>query len=186
MSFAFFQSLTFKHVFLIYSVVLGLTVFECSRELRVTTTFICKISNITLKLFSLARLSVSFSGCGNSALSYDMYQAGYTSITNVDYSSICVESMAERHKDCAQLSWLCMDARRLAFPDGVFDVVLEKGTLDAMLVEESDPWKVSENAAKLLHQVLLEVRNNTESNILTLKDKVKGSTFSWLKKSLYF
>uniref|UniRef100_A0A673N1G4 EEF1A lysine methyltransferase 4 n=1 Tax=Sinocyclocheilus rhinocerous TaxID=307959 RepID=A0A673N1G4_9TELE len=96
-------------------------------------------------------------GCGNSALSYDMYQAGYTSITNVDYSSVCVESMAERHKDCAQLSWLCMDARRLAFPDGVFDVVLEKGTLDAMLVEESDPWKVSENAARLLHQVLLEV-----------------------------
>ncbi|XP_016396767.1 endothelin-converting enzyme 2-like isoform X2 [Sinocyclocheilus rhinocerous] len=95
-------------------------------------------------------------GCGNSALSYDMYQAGYTSITNVDYSSVCVESMAERHKDCAQLSWLCMDARRLAFPDGVFDVVLEKGTLDAMLVEESDPWKVSENAARLLHQVLLE------------------------------
>ncbi|XP_058617530.1 EEF1A lysine methyltransferase 4 isoform X1 [Onychostoma macrolepis] len=95
-------------------------------------------------------------GCGNSALSYDMYRAGYTSITNVDYSSVCVESMAERHKDCAQLSWLCMDARRLAFPDGVFDVVLEKGTLDAMLVEESDPWKVSENAARLLHQVLLE------------------------------
>uniref|UniRef100_A0A671LVZ4 Endothelin-converting enzyme 2-like n=1 Tax=Sinocyclocheilus anshuiensis TaxID=1608454 RepID=A0A671LVZ4_9TELE len=96
-------------------------------------------------------------GCGNSALSYDMYQAGYTTITNVDYSSVCVESMAERHKDCAQLSWLCMDARRLAFPDGVFDVVLEKGTLDAMLVEESDPWKVSENAAQLLHQVLLEL-----------------------------
>lgn len=111
--------------------------------------------------------SVSLSGCGNSALSYDMHRAGYTSITNVDYSSVCVESMAERHKECAQLSWLCMDARRLAFPDGVFDVVLEKGTLDAMLVEESDPWKVSENAARLLHQVLLEVRNNTD-NILTL------------------
>ncbi|KAL0201424.1 hypothetical protein M9458_004611, partial [Cirrhinus mrigala] len=99
---------------------------------------------------------------------YDMYQAGYTSITNVDYSSVCVESMAERHKDCAQLSWLCMDARRLAFTDGAFDVVLEKGTLDAMLVEETDPWKISENAARLLHQVLLEVRNNTESNISTL------------------
>ncbi|XP_052404557.1 EEF1A lysine methyltransferase 4 isoform X2 [Carassius gibelio] len=96
-------------------------------------------------------------GCGNSALSYDMYRAGYTSITNVDYSNVCVESMAERHKDCAQLSWLCMDARRLAFPDGVFDVVLEKGTLDAMLVEERDPWKVSENTARLLHQVLLEL-----------------------------
>ncbi|XP_051555442.1 EEF1A lysine methyltransferase 4 isoform X2 [Myxocyprinus asiaticus] len=96
-------------------------------------------------------------GCGNSALSSDMYQAGYTAITNVDYSSVCVESMAEQHKDCAQLSWLCMDARRLAFPDGVFDVVLEKGTLDAMLVEETDPWKVSDDATRLLHQVLLEV-----------------------------
>ncbi|XP_077077967.1 EEF1A lysine methyltransferase 4 isoform X2 [Siphateles boraxobius] len=110
-----------------------------------------------LKQHVEAEENILMLGCGNSALSYDMYQAGYTSITNVDYSSVCVESMAERHKDCAQLSWLCMDARRLAFSDGVFDVVLEKGTLDAMLVEETDPWKVSEKAARLLHQVLLEL-----------------------------
>lgn len=43
MSFAVFQCLTFKHIFLFYSVVLGLTVFECSRpKLKVTTTFICE------------------------------------------------------------------------------------------------------------------------------------------------
>lgn len=87
-----------------------------------------------------------------------MHQAGYTSITNIDYSSVCVETMAERHLDLAELSWLCMDARRLAFPDAAFDVVLEKGTLDAMLVEETDPWRISNDAAQLLHQVLKEVR----------------------------
>lgn len=96
-------------------------------------------------------------GCGNSALSCDMHQAGYTSITNIDYSSVCVETMAERHRGRAELSWLCMDTRHLAFPDAFFDVVLEKGTLDAMLVEETDPWRVSNDAAQLLHQVLLEV-----------------------------
>ncbi|XP_072525110.1 EEF1A lysine methyltransferase 4 [Salminus brasiliensis] len=96
-------------------------------------------------------------GCGNSALSVDMYQAGYTSITNVDYSNVCVETMAQRHSDCAGLSWVCMDIRRPAFPDASFDVVMEKGTLDAMLVDERDPWSISNNSAQLLHQVLSEI-----------------------------
>ncbi|XP_066508882.1 EEF1A lysine methyltransferase 4-like [Hoplias malabaricus] len=96
-------------------------------------------------------------GCGNSALSVDMYRAGYGNITNVDYSSVCVESMAQRHWGCAGLSWVCMDICRLAFPDASFDVVIEKGTLDAMLVDERDPWNLSENNGKLLHQVLSEI-----------------------------
>lgn len=50
-----------------------------------------------------------------------------------------------------------MDARRLAFPDSSFDVVMEKGTLDAMLVEERDPWNISDASVQLLHEVLKEV-----------------------------
>uniref|UniRef100_A0A8B9J847 Endothelin converting enzyme 2a n=1 Tax=Astyanax mexicanus TaxID=7994 RepID=A0A8B9J847_ASTMX len=105
--------------------------------------------------------SILMLGCGNSALSTDMCQAGYTSITNVDYSSVCVETMAQRHSDCAGLSWVCMDIRRLAFPDASFDVVIEKGTLDAMLVDERDPWNVSDSSAHLLHQVLSEVNEQS-------------------------
>ncbi|XP_062311898.1 LOW QUALITY PROTEIN: EEF1A lysine methyltransferase 4-like, partial [Osmerus eperlanus] len=93
---------------------------------------------------------------GNSAMSVDMHRAGYHSICNIDYSSVAIDTMSTRHADCPGMSWLHMDARQLSFPDGSFDVVLEKGTLDAMLVEEKDPWEVSSDAACLIHRVLSE------------------------------
>ncbi|KAJ8015897.1 hypothetical protein DPEC_G00001460 [Dallia pectoralis] len=77
--------------------------------------------------------------CGNSSMSSDMY-AGYLSITNIDYSSVCIDTMSARHlSKCPRMTWHQMDARKLSFPDASYDVVLEKGTLDAMLVEEKDP-----------------------------------------------
>ncbi|XP_029106386.1 EEF1A lysine methyltransferase 4 [Scleropages formosus] len=65
--------------------------------------------------------------------------------------------MARRHADCPGMRWLKMDARHLAFSEGTFEVVLEKGTLDAMMVEEKDPWSVSAETAGLLQQVLKEI-----------------------------
>ncbi|KAL4635962.1 endothelin-converting enzyme 2-like [Arapaima gigas] len=96
-------------------------------------------------------------GCGNSSLSFNMYQRGFCSITNIDYSGVCIETMAKRHADCQEMQWLKMDARHLAFSESTFDVVLEKGTLDAMTVEEKDPWNVSAETAGLIHQVLKEI-----------------------------
>ncbi|KAJ1087451.1 hypothetical protein NDU88_000622 [Pleurodeles waltl] len=96
-------------------------------------------------------------GCGDSSLSYDLFQKGYTSITNIDYSPVCIEAMSRRHAHCHGMVWTIMDARALAFPNESFDVVLEKGTLDAMMVEERDPWNVSPQTAALLDQVLKEV-----------------------------
>ena len=99
----------------------------------------------------------SLPGCGNSSMSGEMYDAGYRRITNIDYSSVCVDAMAARHAHCPGMTWRQMDARQLDFPDASFDIVLEKATLDAMLVEEKDPWKVSPQTAGLIHQVLKEV-----------------------------
>lgn len=87
-----------------------------------------------------------------------MYGAGYRSITNVDYSSVCIETMSARHRDCPGMTWHEMDISRLSFPDASFDVVLEKATLDALLVEEESPWEVSPHTASFLHQSLTEVR----------------------------
>ncbi|KAM6948206.1 EEF1A lysine methyltransferase 4 [Aplochiton taeniatus] len=96
-------------------------------------------------------------GCGNSAMSSDMYEAGYRSITNIDYSPVCVEAMRARHAPrCPAMTWHTMDARQLAFPAASYDAVVEKGTLDALLVDE-DPWRVAPPAAGLVHTVLEEV-----------------------------
>ncbi|XP_053167625.1 EEF1A lysine methyltransferase 4 isoform X2 [Hemicordylus capensis] len=96
-------------------------------------------------------------GCGNSALSYDLFQLGYTDITSIDYSTECITSMQDYYAHCPGLRWAVMDARCLTFMDESFDVVLEKGTLDSMMVEETDPWNVSYEAKVLLDQVLREV-----------------------------
>ncbi|XP_076837746.1 EEF1A lysine methyltransferase 4 isoform X1 [Brachyhypopomus gauderio] len=126
--------------------------------------------------------SILMLGCGNSSLTWDMYQTGFSFITSVDFSSVCVETMAQRHPHHPGLSWLCMDVRRLAFPDGVFDVVVEKGTLDAMLVEETDPWNISYSGRKEVHQVLSEV-----SRVLTPGGRFISVTFAQphFRKRLY-
>ncbi|KIY48139.1 S-adenosyl-L-methionine-dependent methyltransferase [Fistulina hepatica ATCC 64428] len=73
-------------------------------------------------------------GCGNSTLSEDMWSDGYHDIVNIDYSSIVIEQMRRRHP------WLEMDVRDLQFPDGSFDIAIDKGTMDAMMTLKGDVW----------------------------------------------
>lgn len=93
-------------------------------------------------------------------MSGDMYSAGYHSITNIDYSSVCISTMSARHSDCLGMTWHEMDVRQLSFPDESFDVVLEKATLDAIMVEEKTPWEVSPQTACFIHKALTEVLLN--------------------------
>ncbi|XP_004713497.1 EEF1A lysine methyltransferase 4 isoform X1 [Echinops telfairi] len=96
-------------------------------------------------------------GCGNSALSYELYLGGFPDVTSVDYSSVVVAAMRVRYAHVPSLRWETMDVRALGFPSGSFNVVLEKGVLDALLAGERDPWTVSPEAAHTVDQVLSEV-----------------------------
>ncbi|KAM7400742.1 hypothetical protein PAMA_005096 [Pampus argenteus] len=100
--------------------------------------------------------SILILGCGNSSMSGDMYSAGYRSITNIDYSSVCISTMSARHSGCPGMTWHQMDVRELSFPDASFDVILEKATLDAIMVEEKTPWEVSPETAGFIHKALTE------------------------------
>jgi len=76
------------------------------------------------------------SGCGNSRLTEDMFEDGYTSITNVDVSRVVVDQMMERYRDKPTLQWQQMNVCSLDFPDETFDVVVDKGTMDSLLCGE--------------------------------------------------
>ncbi len=88
-----------------------------------------------------------------------MYSDKYKNIVNLDYSSVIIELMKERCKSMQSMSWLTMDINNMDFEPNSFDCVLEKGTLDALLVDEKSPWNLSEENAVKLDKILEKVRN---------------------------
>ncbi|KAE9450713.1 hypothetical protein C3L33_17386, partial [Rhododendron williamsianum] len=82
-------------------------------------------------------------GCGNSRLSEHLYDSGFTDITNIDFSKVVISDMLRRNVRCAP------------FADETFDVVLDKGGLDALMEPELGP--------KLGNQYLSEVKRVLKS-----------------------
>ena len=78
-------------------------------------------------------------GCGNSELSADLYDDGYPAITNLDFSPLVIEEMRVKHAAARpQMAWAVGDMT--AMPehlDGTFDVVVDKGALDALMSEDT-------------------------------------------------
>jgi len=84
-------------------------------------------------------------GCGNSKLSEEMWDDGYNNIVNIDYSSVVIEQMRQRHKPVRpEMEWHEMDVRSLSFNADTFDVALDKGTMDAMMTSKGDVWDLPE------------------------------------------
>jgi ubiquinone/menaquinone biosynthesis C-methylase UbiE len=93
--------------------------------------------------------NILMSGAGNSRLSEDMYDDGYTTIANIDISRVCIDQMIEKYRDKPTLTWQQMNVCALEFPDESFDVVLDKGTADSILCGEGS----TANAAKMCQEV---------------------------------
>lgn len=108
-----------------------------------------------------------------------MYDDGFHSITNVDFSPIVIKNMSENFP---QMSWIVMDMLNLDFPNSSFDVVIEKATLDVLFVKEKSPWEVSESTSKNMTQVLEGV-----SKVLKKDGRFLSITFAQphFRKKLY-
>lgn len=77
-------------------------------------------------------LDVLMLGCGNSAFSAELYEAGYQQIVNVDIAEAAIKKMQEKFADLA-MQWRVMDATAMSLEDASFDLAVDKGTLDAMM-----------------------------------------------------
>lgn len=72
-------------------------------------------------------------GCGNSNLSFEMYNDGYYQITNIDYSSVVVYQMTKRASNLyPSMTFVEMNALKMTFADNSFHHIIDKGTLDAI------------------------------------------------------
>ncbi|AQK43146.1 S-adenosyl-L-methionine-dependent methyltransferase superfamily protein [Zea mays] len=87
--------------------------------------------------------------CGSSVLSEKLYDAGFCRVTNVDFSRVVVADMLRRHARARpEMRWRVMDMTDMQLlvtgiiliwdiGDGSFDVILDKGGLDALMEPEA-------------------------------------------------
>jgi len=89
-------------------------------------------------------------GCGMDRLSQDVYADGYTNLQSSDISAAAIEKMSEQTAGTMPgARWFVDDVTAMNVPSQSVDVVLDKGTLDAVLIAPS-PFV---NAAKMLREV---------------------------------
>lgn len=72
-------------------------------------------------------------GCGNSHFSAELYDSGVEDITNVDFDKTVINDMISRNKSRKSMKWEVMDMKKLEFDSDSFDVVFDKGALDALM-----------------------------------------------------
>ncbi|XP_063358899.1 eEF1A lysine and N-terminal methyltransferase homolog [Cydia amplana] len=81
--------------------------------------------------------NILITGCGNSSLSADLYDFGFTNITNIDVSEVVIKQMNNINAKRTKMKYLYMDALNTSFQNEEFNVVLDKGTLDALMPDDS-------------------------------------------------
>lgn len=95
-------------------------------------------------------------GCGNSALSAELSDADFTNLVSTDYSEVVVANMRGKYSAThPNIEWAVADCTTLEdFEDGIFDLVVEKGVLDAMVSNEGSVWSPNETTREMVTKAL--------------------------------
>lgn len=95
-------------------------------------------------------------GCGISRIQETLYDKGYHNITNNDISENCIKLMKE--SDTRGMKWDVVDVlNTLPYADESFDVAIDKGTLDAIILEKADKWEIDDEAYEISGKYFDEV-----------------------------
>ncbi|CAI2351999.1 unnamed protein product [Caenorhabditis sp. 36 PRJEB53466] len=76
-------------------------------------------------------------GCGNSELATQLYDNGFHQIHSIDVEPSVIAAQTRKNKDRPGMTFVVGDAANLESADGAYSVVVDKGTLDALLPPRS-------------------------------------------------
>lgn len=152
---------------------------------------------------------VLIAGCGNSVLPFDMMRAGWTGgILGIDFSSTVINQMknkalqskivletataVKKHPE-EILDYYCADMTQPLpeFSDGSFDLILVKGTFDAILCSNggrANIVKLVQNFVRLLssnHGVLFVITTGNPDNRLEYLEHQNELTHYWRNVSVH-
>jgi ubiquinone/menaquinone biosynthesis C-methylase UbiE len=82
-------------------------------------------------------------GCGNSEFSEKLYDDGFINNYNIDICPNVIKYMNERKQNRPGLIYETMDVRKLTYSDEMFDLVVDKSTIDALLCGEQSFMNVA-------------------------------------------
>jgi ubiquinone/menaquinone biosynthesis C-methylase UbiE len=90
-------------------------------------------------------------GTGNSNLPPFMAQNGFESVTAIDFARPCIAKSKRRNRETEGITWRTMDVRKMTFPDGNFQAVIDKGCLDCLFFAgETDVLAALTEIARIL------------------------------------
>ena len=99
---------------------------------------------------------ILYIGCGTSLLGYHMYLEGYQNIYNIDCSEELINKLNERTDRPSTVKYKQCLCENLSFPDGLFDVIIDKGTLDSVMCSE----QALEKSRKMIQEIYRCLKSN--------------------------
>jgi len=93
-------------------------------------------------------------GCGLDRLSPDIYADGFTNLLSSDISAHAIAEMQKASsEDMPMAKWLVDDVMQMNVPSESVDIVMDKGTLDALLIRPQ-PFRCAAKALREIQRVL--------------------------------
>ncbi|KAH8739396.1 2 SAM dependent methyltransferase [Cryptosporidium ryanae] len=124
-------------------------------------------------------------GCGSSRLGAELYDRGFRNIVNIDFSKEVIEEMSKENQGRSGMRWLCMDVEK-EFADyvsdegnfGQFDVILDKGFLDAFLSSSTSDSKSMTKSREYVKQSLNLLKTGGKYVLITLGQEYVSKALS--------
>jgi len=86
-------------------------------------------------------------GCGDSKVGAALREDKFLAVEEVDFSQVCLENLKKEDRSS---SGIAADVTRIAFRSNIVDLVFDKGTLDAVSVEEDKQREMIQEVYRVL------------------------------------